>query len=115
MKTRRMNRNRFPSHLRIAAALSLFAGSVVCALFSLPLSSTGSSPSVAQTQVMSGSQWGQPLTTTVGGATVLPTTQTVQHWFGSTLDPQNGVTYGYNIVGADPNNCLGPDCDVTIT
>src|SRR5262249_11039532 len=43
------------------------------------------------------------------------TTQTVRHWFGSTLDPQNGVTYGYNIVGADPNNCSGPDCDVTIT
>jgi hypothetical protein len=107
MKTRRMNQNRFALHLRIATAVALAAGSVVCALFALPLSSTGSSTS--------GSQWGRPLTTIVGGATVLRTTQTVQHWFGSTLDPQNGVTYGYNIVGADPNNCSGPDCDVTIT
>src|SRR5215472_4640123 len=115
MKTRRMNRNRFPSHLRIAAAVSLVAGSVVCALFALPFSSSGSSAPAARSQVMSGSQWGQSLTTTVGGATVLPTTQTVPHWFGSTLDPQNGVTYGYNIVGADPNNCSGAGCDVTIT
>jgi hypothetical protein len=55
------------------------------------------------------------MTTTVGGAQVLDTTQTIPHWFGSTLDPQNGVTYGYNIVGADPNNCSGADCDVTVT
>jgi len=99
---------------RITAALSLVAGSVVCALFALPLSSTGGSTSAGHTQMMGGSQW-RALTTTVGGATVLSTTQTVQHWFGSTLDPQNGVTYGYNIVGADPNNCSGADCDVTVT
>ena len=55
------------------------------------------------------------LTTTVGGAEVLNTTLTVPHWFGSTLDPQNGVTYGHNIVGADPNNCSGADCYVTVT
>jgi len=107
MKTRRMNRNRFLSHLRISTALSLVAGSVVCSIFALPLSSTGSSTS--------GSQWGKALTTTVGGAEVLNTTLTVPHWFGSTLDPHNGVTYGYNIVGADPNNCSGAGCDVTVT
>ncbi len=45
----------------------------------------------------------------------LQTTRTVTHWFGSTLDPNNGVTYGYNMVGADPNNCLGAGCDVTVT
>jgi len=48
------------------------------------------------------------------GATVLPTTRTVAHWHGSTLDPNNGVTYGYNMVGADPNSCSGSACDVTI-
>jgi len=110
-----MNKIYINNIARITTALSLVAGSVVCALFALPLSSTGSSTPAAHSQLMSDSQWGRPLTTTVGGATVLPTTQTVQHWFGSTLDPQNGVTYGYNIVGADPNNCSGPDCDVTIT
>jgi hypothetical protein len=56
----------------------------------------------------------QALTTTIGGAPVLPTTRTVAHWWGSTLDPNNGVTYGYNMVGADPNNCSGAGCSVTI-
>jgi hypothetical protein len=55
------------------------------------------------------------LSTTIGGASVLSTTRTVQHWFGSTLDPHNGVTYGYNMVGADPNNCTGSLCSATIT
>jgi len=53
-------------------------------------------------------------TTTIGGASVLPTTRTIQHWFGSTTDPHNGVTYGYNMVGADPNKCSGASCSVTI-
>ena len=34
---------------------------------------------------------------------MLSTTRTVQHWFGQTLDPHNGVTYGYNMVGVDPS------------
>jgi len=51
---------------------------------------------------------------TVGGAQVLPTERTVAHWFGSTLDPSDGVTYGYNMVGADPYNCAGSACDVTV-
>jgi len=50
----------------------------------------------------------------IGGATVLPTTRTVAHWFGTTTDPNNGVTYGYNMVGADPNNCSGSACSTTI-
>src|SRR2546421_4238567 len=49
------------------------------------------------------------MTTTLGGANPLPTTRTVQHWFGQTLDPHNGVNYGYNMVGADPN-CSGASC-----
>ena len=49
-------------------------------------------------------------TTILGGATILPTTRTVAHWFGQTLDPNNGVTYGYNMVGADPNTCTGSAC-----
>jgi hypothetical protein len=52
--------------------------------------------------------------TTLGGADVLPTTRTVAHWWGSSLDPNNGVTYGYNMVGADPNTCSGSACDVTV-
>jgi hypothetical protein len=56
----------------------------------------------------------QAITTTVGGATVLPTTRTVPHWWASTLDPDNGVTYGYNMVGANPNSCSGSACSVTV-
>ena len=115
MKTRRINRNRFASFLRIATAFSLVAGSAVCAIFALPLSSTGSSAPAPHAQMNSGSQWGKALTTTVGGTEVLNTTLTVPHWFGSTLDPNNGVTYGHTMVGADPNNCSGAACDVTVT
>jgi hypothetical protein len=53
-------------------------------------------------------------TLTEGGATVLPTTRTIPHWYGQTTDPNNGVTYGYNMVGADPNHCTGAACDVTV-
>jgi hypothetical protein len=67
----------------------------------------------SEPQVIDDSQL-QALTTTVGGASVLPTTRTVQHWFGSTLDPHNGITYGYNMVGANPFTCSGAACSVTI-
>jgi hypothetical protein len=53
-------------------------------------------------------------TTTEGGASVLPTTRTVSHWLGQTTDPSNGVTYGYNMVGSDPNTCSGTACSTTI-
>ena len=55
--------------------------------------------------------------TTVGGvdgASILRTTRTIPHWWGATLDPQDGITYGYNIVGADPSTCAGDACDVTV-
>jgi hypothetical protein len=52
--------------------------------------------------------------TTIGGAKVLPTTRTVTHWHGTAADPSDGITYGYNMVGADPNSCSGSACDVTI-
>jgi hypothetical protein len=56
-----------------------------------------------------------PTSTTIGGgASVLPTTRTVPHWWGSTTNPQDGVTYGYNMVGADPYGCSGSACSVTI-
>jgi hypothetical protein len=54
------------------------------------------------------------LTTTGGGAAVLPTTRTIPHWWGSSPNPDNGVTYGYNIVGANPYTCSGTNCSVTI-
>jgi hypothetical protein len=56
----------------------------------------------------------QALSTTLGGASPLPTDRTIPHWWGSSLNPHNGVTYGYNMAGANPNSCSGSDCSVTI-
>lgn len=49
-----------------------------------------------------------------GGADVLPTTRTIPHFHGTALNPNNGITYGFNMVGADPNNCSGTNCSTTI-
>src|SRR5712692_8674384 len=67
-----------------------------------------------QPQVIDDSQL-HAFSTTIGGAGVLSTTRTVQHWFGSTLDPHNGVTYGYDMVGADPatNGSATIQADIT--
>jgi hypothetical protein len=68
----------------------------------------------SQPQVISDAQLKAQTTTIGGGANPLPTTRTVPHWWGSTLDPNNGITYGYNMVGADPNSCSGSACSVTV-
>jgi hypothetical protein len=105
------NRN-IKQSLRIIAVVTLMGAAGLSAFLALPLSVSGDpppGPPVIDDAAM------QVLNTTIGGAQVLPTTRTVTHWFGSTLDPNNGVTYGYNMVGADPNNCSGADCDVTVT
>lgn len=88
----------------------------LCSIFVMLVSMIGISPAAAapsQIQTISDDQL-KAMFTTTGGADVLPTTRTVAHWFGTTLDPNNGVTYGYNMVGADPYNCSGSACDVTI-
>jgi hypothetical protein len=92
--------------------LCLGVVAVIAAVVTLAASRAGGT-ATAQPQVIDDSQL-KAMTTTIGGASVLPTTRTVQHWFGSTLDPHNGITYGYNMVGADPNSCSGADCSVTV-
>ena len=91
--------------------LSALVAVIVAVATSGASASTGT-PSV-EPQLIQDSQM-KALSTTEGGANVLPTTRTVAHWWGSTLDPNNGVTYGYNMVGADPNNCSGSACSTTI-
>jgi hypothetical protein len=49
-----------------------------------------------------------------GGTSPLSTTRTIPHWSHSTLNPHDGVTYGFNMVGADPFSCSGVTCDFTI-
>jgi hypothetical protein len=85
---------------------------VVAVVVSSAASAAGSTATV-QPQVISDASL-QAQTTTIGGAKPLSTTRTVAHWFGSTLDPNNGVTYGYNMVGADPYNCSGSACAATV-
>jgi hypothetical protein len=86
-----------------AAAMVAATGSASSAAGNMTpaVSSAASGPEV-QPQLISDAQL-QALSTTMGGASVLPTTRTVAHWWGSTLDPSDGVPYGYNMVGADPN------------
>jgi hypothetical protein len=90
--------------------LPLLAASFPFLLFGLG----GIAAAQSQPHVIDDSQM-KALSTTIGGANPLPTTRTVQHWFGSTLDPHNGVTYGYNMVGSDPNTCTGSACSATVT
>jgi hypothetical protein len=94
---------------RFSARIGGLALAASAALVASSVSASGSASPI----VIDDSQL-QATTTTVGGASPLSTDRTVQHWFGSTLDPHNGVTYGYNMVGADPNTCSGPSCSATI-
>ena len=86
---------------------------VVIAAVVSSAASAGSRPAKVEPQLIGDGQL-KALTTTMGGADVLPTTRTVPHWWGSTLDPSNGVTYGYNMVGSNPNTCSGSACSVTV-
>src|SRR5215468_2135705 len=105
------NRN-IKQSLRIIAVVTLMGAAGLSGFLAFPLSAIGDPPPGPP---VIGDDQMQALTMTVDGAQVLPTTRTVTHWFGSTLDPNNGITYGYNMVGADPNNCSGAGCDVTVT
>jgi len=98
---------RSTSHRRVFA--SAIAAVAAAPLFGLAL---GAQPPASIPVVPDSAL--QAATTTIGGAAVLPTTRTVAHWWGSSVNPHDGVTYGYNMVGADPNSCAGAACDVTV-
>lgn len=90
------------------------AGVAGLSLVSLLAASAGSVLAAAPgPQVISDASL-KAMTTTIGGASVLPTTRTIPHWYGQTTDPNNGVTYGYNMVGSDPYSCSGAGCSTTI-
>jgi hypothetical protein len=95
-------------HGKLAAILGLLA----LALVVVAAAAAGRSQT-AEPQVISDSQLSAS-TATIGGSQVLPTDRTIPHWFGSSVDPHNGVTYGYSMVGADPNGCSGSACSTTI-
>ena len=98
------------TYRRLGLSVTVIAA-LVAAFSASPVSASGSS-----IQTISDSQL-KAMTSTLGGVAGAPslnTGNTVAHWFGQTTDPHNGVTYGYNMVGANPNTCTGSACDVTV-
>ena len=89
----------------------LCAAGLMALLTSTAQGSTGKATVAPQPFVAPTSQ---QLFKTDGGAAPQPTTRTIPHWWGSTLDPQDGTTYGYNMVGADPAHCSGAGCSATV-
>jgi hypothetical protein len=93
----------------------LAAGATVAVAAALaPATSATAGTSPSQPPVLSDGALSARTTVVDGGAKVLPTTRTIAHWYGHTVDPNNGVDYGYNMVGADPHTCSGSACDVTV-
>ncbi len=83
----------------IARKVTMLAGVTLALPFLASTASAGTTPAPAAVPDSAI----QASAITVGGAEVLPTTRTVAHWFGTALNPDNGVTYGFNMVGADPS------------
>jgi hypothetical protein len=93
--------------------LGLLLGLAVIAIAVVGTASAASGGSKSSIPVIADSQL-QANFTEIGGSQLLPTDRTIPHWFGTSIDPNNGVTYGYSMVGADPNNCSGTACSTTI-
>jgi len=93
--------------------LGLLVGFALIAIAVVGTASAASS-SKSAIPVIKDSQLKASFTTIGGGADPLPTTRTIQHWWGSTTNPDDGITYGYNMAGADPYSCSGSGCDATI-
>lgn len=93
--------------------LGLLLGLAIVAVAVIGTASAASGGKSSAVPVIADSQL-SATDTTVGGAQPLPTDRTIPHWYGTTFNPDNGVTYGYNMVGADPNTCSGAACSVSI-
>src|SRR5207245_11168988 len=91
----------YGSFQRPLAAVSAAISAVL--LTSAGVAADSSEPPVDESSI-------QPTTASFGGASPLATTRTVQHWSGQTVNGVDGVTYRYNMVGAD----AGGDTSATI-
>jgi hypothetical protein len=99
-----MSENRMVSGARIGRGRVLrfvAAGGAAVLAVALAAVSPGSAGAAGRTTYPLVRNLG-PRYSTDGGASVLPTTQTVAHWHGSFVDGLNGQTYSYNMVGTDP-------------
>jgi hypothetical protein len=95
----------------IARKLTVAAGVAIALPFLVSTASAGTTPAplaVPDSAIHAS-------TITIGGAKPQPTTKTVAHWFGTALNPDNGVTYGFNMVGADPSLQQSTTITVDIT
>jgi hypothetical protein len=81
-----------------ARRLALTAGVAITIPFLASAASFGSSPAPA---VIPDSAL-QALATTVGGAKPQPSDNTLTHFFRTAVNPLDGITYGFNMVGRDP-------------
>src|SRR5580765_1330219 len=96
--------------------LGLLLGVVVFAIAVVGTATASQPVGVTTTgiPVIADSQLQANFTESTDGAAPTASTRTVANWWGSSTDPTNGVTYGYNMVGANPNTCSGAACDVSI-
>ena len=94
--------------------LGLLLGLALIAIAVVGSAAAANSSKPAGIPVIQDSQLKAEFTEIGGGAGPLPTTRTIAHWWDSTADPNDGTTYGYNMVGADPYTCSGTGCDSTI-
>ena len=95
--------------MRVSRLTTYLGAAFLLAALALPVgTASGSSIPVISDSSLT------PTFTTVGGASPLATSLTVSHFWSSSVNPVNGVTYGYNMVGANPSTCSGAACATTI-
>ena len=94
--------------------LGLLVGLAVIAIAVVGTASAAGGSNSGSIPVIPDSQLQANFTEIGGGSQPLPTDRTIPHWFGTSTDPNNGITYGYSMVGADPNTCSGTACSTTI-
>ena len=86
--------------------LGLLVGLAVIAIAVVGTASAAGGSNSGSIPVIPDSQLQANFTEIGGGSQPLPTDRTIPHWFGTSTDPNNGITYGYSMVGADPScNC----------
>ena len=94
------------SHKRLGFSVAI-AAAAVAALGAAPVGA-GTVPVIDDSQL-------QAQTITVGGAAPLATSDTIPHFSGTSLNPNNGVAYGWNMAGGAPSQGKATTIQVDIT
>lgn len=99
-----MFRPRAP-HLALAAGIALIT----------PLLASSASAATSPEPVVISDSALQASSATVGGASPQPSSRTLTHFFRTALNPLDGITYGFNMVGQDPSLQQSTTITVDIT